>query len=547
MIVIGVFVLAIVVAGAQTLFNRGNLALTTSFAGQGISFSASKTAVFSGEKVTLSWNVPNARTDISGAVVLFNSLNPTKKEVSANGNSTVVVERPTTFYITAKLKGGGVTTEKLTVNIYSDQNAIFEVTQNQGPDNYLSEVTITKGQAATLRWDTFKVTSASIDQGVGSVHLPQGRKEIRPTVDTVYKLSFVTSTGTSAFKTVTVKVVDLEIEKFSADKTTILGKTATLSWKVNGSFDSLKIYPSVGSAITLQSASGSKVVTLPEGVDTVTYELRAVKGNVTVTTDPGNNITITNSSVRIDSFTTDKASYIKGGVIVFSWATSGADTVVIQKVVDGIPTTILSGLPKDGTKRYTAVDAGQLSYRLLAKKGSVEKEAFIAVTVQTLVFNASDLAIVSGSPVTLSWNADGADHVTLTSVTGNLPAKGTKTLKPTSTTTYVLTALDKSEQTIGSGSITVIVSMLEATFEANKFTVAKGGSVRFTWTTKNATNVTFQQGSATPQTVALNGSKTVTFQTAGEYIFTLNVSKVPPVGKGPAIVLPPKVLTITVQ
>ena len=59
-----------------------------------------------------------------------------------------------------------------------------------------SPSTINVGQSSTLSWTTTNATSANIDNGVGSVHLPNGSTMVSPTQTTTYTLTVTNSAGT---------------------------------------------------------------------------------------------------------------------------------------------------------------------------------------------------------------------------------------------------------------------------------------------------------------------------------------------------------------
>src|SRR5215469_3853328 len=68
-----------------------------------------------------------------------------------------------------------------------------------------SPATITAGQSSTLSWTTSNATSAQIDNGVGSVNLPNGSTMVSPAKTTTYTLTASNSGGTvTAQATVTV-------------------------------------------------------------------------------------------------------------------------------------------------------------------------------------------------------------------------------------------------------------------------------------------------------------------------------------------------------
>lgn len=76
---------------------------------------------------------------------------------------------------------------------------------------YAYPSTIKKGESTTLSWSTSNATSASIDQGIGSVPT-SGNQTVYPTVTTIYTLTAVNSSGTvSATTIVTVTAPDCQI------------------------------------------------------------------------------------------------------------------------------------------------------------------------------------------------------------------------------------------------------------------------------------------------------------------------------------------------
>lgn len=66
--------------------------------------------------------------------------------------------------------------------------------------------TIERGQSATLRWSSQNATTATIDNGIGSVQ-PNGSRQVSPSATTTYRLT-VTGPGGDASQTVTLRVTE---------------------------------------------------------------------------------------------------------------------------------------------------------------------------------------------------------------------------------------------------------------------------------------------------------------------------------------------------
>lgn len=105
-------------------------------------------------------------------------------------------------------------------------------------------------------------------------------------------------------------------------------------------------------------------------------------------------------------------------------------------------------------------------------------------------FEASPVNVTPGESTTLSWITEGAESVTITEV-GEVEAAGSRSVTPTQTTTYVLTA------TRGTASVqsTVTVTIGSAAaprilrFSASNPQIAPGGQSTLLWEVENATEV----------------------------------------------------------
>jgi hypothetical protein len=129
--------------------------------------------------------------------------------------------------------------------------------------------------------------------------------------------------------------------------------------------------------------------------------------------------------------------------------------------------------------------------------------------------------VESGNPVTLTWDTNRADSVTITAepADATLPTTfavdGTATAHPTAATTYTLTATGTTTApTTATASVAVGSGAAIAAFTAAPGLIAAGGSpVTLTWDTTNATTVTITAvpaDASLPATFAVDGTASVT-------------------------------------
>jgi len=136
-------------------------------------------------------------------------------------------------------------------------------------------------------------------------------------------------------------------------------------------------------------------------------------------------------------------------------------------------------------------------------------------------FSASPESIVAGASTTLSWATTGATSVTVTP--GNFAstaASGSTTLSPTVTTTYTLTATNSSGTATATVTVTVTQPALPTigSFTASPTTITLGGTSTLSWTTSGATSWSIGPGNITP--TSATGSTSVSPEATTTYVLT---------------------------
>ncbi len=152
----------------------------------GIVFGASPTTIEQGQSSILTWTTTNA---VSASI--DNGIG----NVPVNGSQAVTPQQTTTYIITVIGPGGSSNTQ-VTVSV---TEPLPQVQFNADP------AILPPGQSATLTWSSVNATSATIDNGIGTVPL-SGSVSVIPTQDTIYNIT-VTGPGGTTMASVSVKML----------------------------------------------------------------------------------------------------------------------------------------------------------------------------------------------------------------------------------------------------------------------------------------------------------------------------------------------------
>ena len=214
-------------------------------------FSASPTSITSGGSSTLYWTSANATSA---------TINNGVGSVSPVSGGSVSVSPTTTTTYTLTLNGpGGQTTLQATVT----------VVQPSAPTGTFvaSPTSITSGGSSALSWTSANATSASIDNGVGSVTpVSGGSVSVSPTTTTTYTLTLNGPGGQTTLQasvTVTGGDFDQTIQITGTGPVNL--RTLANAAGYNGAQNATVIFQ-LGSGVTIMGASGGGI-----GIDTGTW------------------------------------------------------------------------------------------------------------------------------------------------------------------------------------------------------------------------------------------------------------------------------------
>ena len=220
------------------------------------------------------------------------------------------------------------------------------------------------------------------------------------------------------------------IASFTASPAAIAaGATSTLVWSVTGA-DSLLLDQGVG-AVSVTATSTSV-----QPAATTTYTLTATSAAGAAT--KAVNVTVTAAGAPvISAFTATPASINAGETSTLAWSVTGATSLSIDKGV-GVVT---------GTSK-TVQPTASTTYTLTATNaaGPVTMQATVSVGTGTppaiTTFTATPAQITAGQSTTLAWTLSGGP-ATLSIDQGVGTVTGaSKSVSPTASTTYLLSATD---------------------------------------------------------------------------------------------------------
>jgi chitodextrinase len=276
------------------------------------------------------------------------------------------------------------------------------------------------------------------------------------------------------------------ITSFTAAPASIVnGQSSTLSWNVSNA-TSVSIDNGVGTVTGLTSASVHPTVT-------TVYLLTATNGAGPSTAQT--TLTVTPDSTPPSVPTDLTANVISPTQINLTW-TASTDQVDAQSQLvyscyrnsvrfamtpAGSTSCSDSGLTAGTTYTYTVAvqdSAGNLS----------APSAGVQATTQTLPvpvitsFTAAPASIVNGQSSTLSWNVSNATSVTIDNGVGNVTGTTSVTVRPATTTVYLLTATNSFGSATAQTSVTVTTEATPPSMPTGlSVTVASYSQVNLSW------------------------------------------------------------------
>jgi YVTN family beta-propeller protein len=292
--------------------------------------------------------------------------------------------------------------------------------------------------------------------------------------------------------------------KLTASPTTIAaGQSATLSWTSTGA-----VSASINNNVGAVAVNGSKTVS-PTKTTTYTITVKNT-ANKTATSQATVTVTVPAPTVTMSASPT---SISAGQSSTLTWTSTGATSASIN---NNVGTVAVNG--------SRAVTPSTTTTYIITVKNSANKTATAQATVTvaaappTVTFSASPATIQPGQSSKLTWSVQNATSISIDNGIGTVSASSSKTVQPTVTTTYTLTAKGSGGTTTRQATITVALPPT-VTFSAAPMSIQSGASTTLTWSSTDTTTATIDNNIGT---VAVNGSMSVT--PAQNTTYTITVS-----------------------
>jgi hypothetical protein len=212
--------------------------------------------------------------------------------------------------------------------------------------------------------------------------------------------------------------------------------------------------------------------------------------NTTVTT-------LQNPVITIQEFSAVPSSIALGATSQLLWNVRGASTVTISPNVGTVLPQGARNVSPTATTTYTLTASNTNGAATQTATVTVTVGAAPASNARILRFQAVPTNIMSGESSTLSWATQGAQTVTISGVTGNLPLNGSTVVSPTQTTTYTITATGADGKSSTAQAIVTVTTggaPRVISFSANPTNISAGQSSQLCWNVEGATSISIAPG-----------------------------------------------------
>lgn len=367
-----------------------------------------------------------------------------------------------------------------------------------------------------LAWTSTNATSATLNQGIGSVAV-NGTYHVFPEETTTYTLTVTGPGGTAQCSTtVTVTYNPPACEIWAEPQTVEYGGSTNLDWWADDA-TSVSVNHGVG---VLTPGELYEVTNLTQ---TTTFTMTATgpggtgqcSTTVTVTNEPPPEdepfCDIWASDTTIRDFESTTLSWVSANAVSASM-NQGIGSVVVNgsRIVSPDVTTTYTLTVSNGTGSH------QCSVTIHVEHEEQEDEPSCDIW-------ASDTSITDAQSTTLSWVSSNATSRTLNQGIGSVAVNGSRVVSPDHTTTYTLTVSNSS----GSSqcSVTIVVDEEPPAEEApscdltaSDTHIIDGETTTLSWDSENATSLSLTSIGS----VSASGSRTVSPHATKTYTLTVS-------------------------
>ena len=353
-----------------------------------------------------------------------------------------------------------------------------------------------------LEWNSTNATSATLNQGIGSVEV-NGTYHVFPEETTTYTLTVSGPGGEAQCSvTVTVEHAPPACDIWADPETVEYGGDVLLDWWADNA-ESASLNQGIGSV----DPGGSYVLENVTQTKTYTLTIHGLNGetvqcSTTVYVDqepspeePSCDIWASETNIENGDSTT------------LSWVSDNADSASINQGVGSVVTQGSRAVSPDHTVTYTLTVYGDDASAQCRVTITVDEPE--EATNPSCDIWASDTHTTDGESATISWESENATSASISGI-GSVSTGDSRSVSPHVTKTYTLTVWDdegNSEQC----SVTIVVEEEEDEEEpscwiaASPTTVDEGEGTTLTWDSENASSASISSIGS----VNVSGSRSV--------------------------------------
>lgn len=382
-----------------------------------------------GGNVTIKWKTTNAKdVDLSG----FGDV-PKNNGGFNHTRTDRNLTKDKTYTLTVKGNNGKTIkcSEKVNVKPKPEPKPTCTISANPSQIN--------KGGSSTLSWSSSNATSATINQGVGSVNV-NGSKGVTPQSTTTYTMTVTGPGGTAnCSTTVTVKKITPNAPSctITANPTQIQqGGASTLVWSSSNA-----------TSATINQGIGSVALNGSQGVTptvTKTYKMTVTGPGGTADCQTTVVVTTITPGAPYCTITASPTVIENGDDSTLTWSSTNATSATINQGIGSVSLSGTKDVSPSSTRTYTMTVTGP--------GGSANCSTTVIVTEEpnepeapSCDIWASPSSIQQGGSSYITWESDNATSASLSSF-GSVGLNGSRTVYPYSTTKYTLTVYNSQGQ-----------------------------------------------------------------------------------------------------
>ncbi|MDO8670161.1 MAG: hypothetical protein Q7O66_01865 [Dehalococcoidia bacterium] len=198
---------------------------------------------------------------------------------------------------------------------------------------------------------------------------------------------------------------------------------------------------------------------------------------------------VVESGPAVVSFVADPATITSGESSNLKWVTKGAASAAIDQSIGAVDINGSRPVSPTEATNYILTVSNAFGRSVTA---TVSTKVLSLATVTS--FAAKPPSIGLGGSSSISWQIEGAVSVSIDQGIGTVEAKGAKSVSPTKTTTYTLSATNSAGRPISQTATVSVVGLPQITCAASSAAVTKGESVTLKWQAVGVTSVSIDQG-----------------------------------------------------